>query len=201
MSISALQLHVVSDKEKDVRELAKVVASIETCCFRNRDSINYEKQDIVTVPPNKPNTLLPLRKRIKGWIDSNRKYSMFEKALEIYENNQIYYLSQLDEKDLSAEEVSKGLTDLECWFSQIVEPHPKLPPKRKPSSARKRIFMQEMEELLVRENEKFKNGRSYYCDEEAVKLLDREQLKSVQKQLFSNYEKVKAFFKENEIEY
>jgi len=201
MSISALQLHVVSDKEKDVRELAKVVASIETCCFRNRDSINYEKQDIVTVPPNKPNTLLPLRKRIKGWIDSNRKYSMFEKALEIYENNQIYYLSQLDEKDLSAEEVSKGLTDLECWFSQIVEPHPKLPPKRKPSSARKRIFMQEMEEWLVRENEKFKNGRSYYCDEEAVKLLDREQLKSVQKQLFSNYEKVKAFFKENEIEY
>jgi len=192
---------VISDKEKEIQELAKVVSSIETCCFRDRDSLNYEKQDIVTVPPNRPIALMPFRKRIKGWITSNRKYSMYEKALEVYENNQIYYLSQLEEGELSKEEVIKGLTDLECWFSQIIEPHPKLPPKRNPSKTKIRIFMQEMEEWIIRENEKFKKGRSYYCDERASKLLDQKQLKSIQKQLFNNYEKVKTFFKENEMEY
>lgn len=199
MSSSSLQIHVVSDKEKEVKELVEMIESIESCTFRERGTLSVHREEIIIVPPQKPVSLLSWRDNIRGWINSTRKYYMFEKALEIYENNQSYYLSQFEEeKGMPKEEIAKGLTDLECWFALIIEPHPKVPPKRKGITTKKNIFVHEMEEWLVRESEKYKRGRSYYCDEKALPLLDRKQLKDIRKELFNNYEKVKDFFREQE---
>jgi len=179
-----------------------MVESIETCTFRERGTLNVDREEIVTVSPEKPISLLPLRKNMHGWNSSNRKHYMFEKALETYENNQSYYVAQLEDKTektgMIESDIIEGLTDLECWFSLIIEPHPRIPPRRKGFNAKKKLFVQEMEEWLIRENEKYKRGRSYYCDENAIKFLDRERLKEIRTELFNNYEKVKQFFKDHE---
>lgn len=197
--MSSLHIHVVSDKEKEVNEMIHVIESVGTCTFRKRGTLTIDREEIVTVPSEKPISLLALRKNMRGWNSSNRKHYMFEKALEIYENNQSYYLAQLEnETGMTKSDIIEGLTDLECWFSLIIEPHPRIPPKRKGFNTKKKLFIQEMEEWLVRENEKYKRGRSYYCDENAIQFLDRERLKELRTELFNNYEKVKQFFKEYE---
>ena len=201
MSSSSLQLRVVSNKEKETQELSQMLSSM---CFREKGPLSVDREEIITVPPTKPVTLLPVNKNLSGWITSSRKYKTtykkFEKSLEYYENNQSYYLSQFEDEGMSREKIVRELTDLECWFSKIIEPFPK-PPPQKSSKEKKNMFMQELEEWFIRESEKCKKVRSYYCDEKVVKLLDREYLNSVQKQLFINYELVKAFFKEKESEY
>lgn len=74
---------------------------------------------------------------------------IFETALSIYENNQVYYQDRIDDKTLTEDDIRTNLNELEYWFMQIIEPRPKT----------------DVAEWSLREKNKVIHGRSGYCDE------------------------------------
>lgn len=50
------------------------------------------------------------------------KQEDFDKALSIYENNQVYYQECIDRCLLTKKELEEGLSNLEYWFMAIIEP-------------------------------------------------------------------------------
>jgi hypothetical protein len=77
-------------------------------------------------------------------------HSMFEKALSIYENNQVYYQDRIDDHNLDVETIKSKLTELEHWFMCIIEP-----------KSRDDIQSWKERELI-----KLTRGVSEYCDPE-----------------------------------
>lgn len=82
-------------------------------------------------------------------------YSVFEEALSIYENNQVYYQNQLDDRTADINAIGAGLTTLEHWFACIIEPKPQDDPKS----------------WIERELTKITNGITIYCDPELHKYI------------------------------
>jgi len=76
--------------------------------------------------------------------------SQFEKALAVYENNQVYYQDCIDEQSMDIETIKIHLTKLEHWFIHIIEPKPS----------------EDIDEWKDRERSKLETGYSIYCDPE-----------------------------------
>jgi hypothetical protein len=74
----------------------------------------------------------------------------FEEFLSIYENNQVYYQEEIDDKTMDMEFIKRKLTELEHWFIAVIEPRPH----------------DDVEAWRHRENSKLIKGYSPYCDPE-----------------------------------
>lgn len=188
-----MKLNIVSDKDKELSELVEIVESVETCCFRERGTLGIEREDIIAVDPATPIRLMKINQDLTGWVNSKRPWSIFERQLERYENNQSYYLEKYKTDEIPKKEIVNKLTKLETWFVCIVEPPPRVASGQK--------YMNNLSDWVRRESVKYKLGRSYYCDDEVLELLDQDKLLLVQKTIFENYEKVKAFYKGKESEH
>jgi len=88
-------------------------------------------------------------------IEGLVSYDMFEEALSIYENNQVYYQDRIDDKSLDINSIQIGLTELEYWFVCIIEPK------------------QHDDIAAWKDRELFKlnKGRTSYCDPELYKYI------------------------------
>jgi hypothetical protein len=81
---------------------------------------------------------------------------VFEQALQIYENNQVYYQDRIEAGDLEIGQISQHLTELEFWFIQIIEPKPR---------------RDEIPSWRAREQNKLKLGVSGYCDPDLYQYI------------------------------
>ena len=77
---------------------------------------------------------------------------LFELALSIYENNQVFYQDRIDDNTIDMSLIKQGLTHLEYWFMFIAEPKP--------------IFKDEIVSWKERESCKIEKGITSYCDPE-----------------------------------
>lgn len=116
---------------KDDNYVAEKMRSI------SENSINLQKQY--------SNYLLDLPN-----IFGNVSHKVFENALLVYENNQVYYQDQLEDKTLDETIISEKLTELERWFMNINEPTP--------------IDKDDVEMWQERNTFKQIKGISAYCD-------------------------------------
>jgi len=87
-------------------------------------------------------------------ISGNVSHDVFEYALSIYENNQVYYQDRIDDCKLDTETIKQKLTELEHWFMCIIEPN------APGNHADDIIARKEREEF------KLNRGISRYCDPE-----------------------------------
>lgn len=76
--------------------------------------------------------------------------NIFDEALSIYENNQVYYQECSDRNLIDDNSLRDGLTKLEHWFCCIIEPNP--------------INSNEVDEWKDRELYKLRYGLSVHCD-------------------------------------
>lgn len=86
--------------------------------------------------------------QISGYVNEE----CFEKVLEIYENNQVFYQEKLEDGEMSVDMAKEKLTELERWFVCIIEPKPK--------------SNSEVPDWILREEYKLNTGYSSYCDKE-----------------------------------
>jgi uncharacterized protein YbaR (Trm112 family) len=91
-------------------------------------------------------------------IEGIVKQQMFDKALSIYENNQVYYQDRIDDGLLDISTIKTRLTELEHWFCLIIEPKPK--------------DKEDIESWKEREIFKFRMKITSYCDNELYKYID-----------------------------
>lgn len=94
---------------------------------------------------------------------SNRNLSlqMFQESLDVYENNQRYYMEN---------EMLEELMVLECWFLHVIEPQP-IPIKPSRTNAIKEANKRMLFEWLEREKTKG-TGRTYYCNERCLNRIN-----------------------------
>ncbi|CAH6421725.1 Hypothetical protein HVR_LOCUS1365 [uncultured virus] len=103
------------------------------------------RENTLTLQQQYKNDLKPL-------INASGRVSVkiFEEALQIYENNQVYYQDRIDDRDLDLPTVRARLTELEQWFLCIIEPKP----------------IDDIPSWIDRERNKLIKGISSYCDPE-----------------------------------
>lgn len=89
-------------------------------------------------------------------INHKKRYT-FKEALEVYENNQWYYLLELQKGD-KLENRIEDIRKLEKWFSNIPEPKP--------------TDLDELEDWKERQVFKKQNGYSKYFDQELLEYLN-----------------------------
>jgi hypothetical protein len=82
-------------------------------------------------------------------------HTVFEEALTVYENNQVYYQDRIDDHKLDMETIRSRLTELEHWFVCIIEPRPR----------------DDIDSWRERELSKLTRGTSSYCDPELYKYI------------------------------
>lgn len=99
------------------------------------NTISLQKQYITTFRP------LP---QIVGRVTP----TVFEDALAVYENNQVYYQDRIDDKTMSRDDIRAALTSLEQWFACIIEPRPR----------------EDADAWRERELSKLTKGVTSYCD-------------------------------------
>jgi len=114
-------IEIYFSNRKDNKEVAEKMRDISSSVFKIQQNLKNIKIKI----PN-----------IKGIV----KQKTFDKALEIYENNQVYY----EENGKNSAELSR----LEEWFMKIIEPKQK----------------DDIKGWINREKSKIINGYSGYCD-------------------------------------
>ena len=115
-------------------------------------------------------------KKITGFVTTKT----FDLALSLYESIQDYYFDALrdtnpEKKEMKIEEIKRKLTQLEQWFTLIIEPKP-----------RKKL---ETVSWFEREKEKAKRGISVYCNQylkESI-CISEEHLRMLKE----NFEKLK----------
>lgn len=87
---------------------------------------------------------------------------IFEEMLRIYENNQVYYQDRIEDHTIDIDTIKYGLTQLEHWFMNIIEPCPN----------NDNIYLdQDIEDWKSRELFKKCNGMTSYCDNELHKYI------------------------------
>lgn len=182
------RLKIQKSKDGDFEELVGIVEAVESCTFVDPTSLEDETEDIVTVAPPKNPRLKKPNSKLSGWIKSKKAQDTFDLQLEKYQHNQYCYLQRLETGKTSKEQTQRNLTDLEMWFVQIIEP----PPKK----TRKKTLNYEkyLEEWLKRERVKYQFSRSYYCEAEALKHLNRKRLDTIQSTIFGYYQEVKEYY-------
>lgn len=80
---------------------------------------------------------------------------IFDEALEIYENNQVYFQDCIEESTVEYEELCEQLTKMEYWFIAIIEPY-----------SYDEDDEVEYEDWKCREKSKLTEGHSKYLDPE-----------------------------------
>lgn len=95
--------------------------------------------------------------QLKGLLNVKGKVTdtIFEQALSIYENNQVFYQDRIDDGLIPLEQIKYDLTNLEIWFCQIIEP----------------ISKDDINSWKERESMKLLKGISSYCDPELYKYI------------------------------
>lgn len=192
-----MKLHVTSKKDEDLQDLINIVHSIETSCHREYKppKLSHPPEPIVTCEPSRM-CLSKVDNEVTGWLEGKGVHTQYTDHLEKYENNQYYWMTKYRRGKTKEETMIRRLTYLEKWFVCIVEP----PPRRfKKTPIQK--YIQELEQWKIREQTKYTNTRSYYCDDEVIPILDKENLLTVQKQIFENFEKVKEYYYRHQREY
>lgn len=86
-------------------------------------------------------------------------HKIFENALSVYENNQVFYQDKIDDKSLDMSFIKEKLTELEYWFMCIIEPAPRVKNE------------EEIKEWKEREKFKISKGITSYCDPELYKYI------------------------------
>lgn len=125
------------------------------------DSSDQDNKDVANKMRSIANNTLSLQKQyyneLKPIPNITGKVSrkLFDEALQIYENNQVYYQDRIDEDDMDKPTISKYLTELEHWFMCIIEP-------RVPD---------DVEGWKQREKSKLTKGVSAYCDPEVYPYI------------------------------
>ena len=106
-------------------------------------------------------------------VSGKTTHAIFEDALSVYENNQVYYQDRIDDKTISMVDICAGLSALEHWFMSIIEPK----------------SLDDVDAWKVRESSKLINGFSSYCDPELHQYIQpmsshtRDYIKQQQKRL------------------
>jgi hypothetical protein len=202
-----MSLSIQDPKEREIQEMIRLVRSAESCCFRKTRDLpiwalapKSNEEKIVATTPSEEVVLKLLRQNTKlfGWISSTRASDLFNRALDVYLNNQFYYQQKYKEDVLR---LRSHLTDLEMWFGSIIEPPPKVPPlKTKKDRERfpKLSYAEALDDWVRREHYKYKYNRSYYCPEEVLKCLDKSKLLEHQPVFFKHYHLVQKYFKQQE---
>lgn len=90
---------------------------------------------------------------VEGIVDNKT----FEMALDIYENNQVYYQNLIDNNQLT--NIENKLRKLEDWFMLIIEPKPK--------------DKKEYNDWIDREKLKINKHKTSYCDPELYPFLNK----------------------------
>jgi len=191
-----MSLHVTSEKEKDLQDLVEIVKSLEMSCHREYKPPKLENvEPVITSQPNNLRLSI-INKKMKGWLKGTAVHKKYTDQLEKYENNQFYWYNKYKNGNITKEKLIKNLTELEKWFVCVIEPPPK---KYKKDPIQ--VYMISLEQWLEREKTKYKNTRSYYCDDEVLSYIDKTQLFEIQGEIFDNYELVKTFYEKYDREY
>jgi hypothetical protein len=195
-----MKLNIVSEKESKMREVKEIIDMIDNnVYFRPAKCFSTDLEPVTALPFTEKLKLKPINKRYEGLIDSKRASVIFNNILEKYENNQFFYLQELEEKKLSKRFVKKKLTELELYIVQIIEPPPKKPIV-KVSKQKLKAFQGDLEAWHNREKNKFIEGRSYYCNEEVIPLLNISELNDISDNLRENYKQVQQLYDELKVE-
>jgi hypothetical protein len=201
-----MSLSIVSQKEEELNDLIELVRSTESCMFRKKrdlpdwyhqDIVKAQEQEIKAVEPD-INVIKYMKenKNLCGWVKSSL---VFNRCLDIYLNNQYYWCQQFKQDEHHPELIEK-ISELELWFSKIIEYPPKRPilkSKKSKQNFKKENYLESLEAWVQREHCKYKYCRSYYCPNNIVKLLDKQKLLEQQSLLIRQYEDVKKYY-ENE---
>jgi len=151
-----LTLKVINENTGEVKIDPLLTAAIYLDCTRPEDQdynhvankMRAITNNTITLHKQYTNQLLQLPK-IYGKVS----IKLFEEALSVYENNQVFYQDTIDDKSLDIPTIKQRLTELEHWFMCIIEPF---------SGGDK----QEHEAWQERERFKIIKGISSYCDPE-----------------------------------
>lgn len=143
-----LTLKVVNDPDPNDPILT---ATIYLDCTKDQDydhvaaRMRSITENTLTLQRQYKNNLKPLI-NVVGKVSSE----VFEEALLIYENNQVYYQDRIDNNDLDIKTIQDRLTELEYWFLCIIEPRSN----------------DNITDWIERERTKLIKGISAYCDPE-----------------------------------
>jgi len=145
----------VESKEQDPILGAQIFLDLTSKEVRPYDYVSKHMKAIsettLNLRKNYRNELKPLPK-VSGLVST----TVFENALDIYENNQVFYQDQIDDGIIEREAIARDLTALEHWFMQIIEPKPR---------------GSELESRNAREQLKLTKGVSGYCDPELYEYI------------------------------
>lgn len=153
-----LTLRVIDENTGTTRIDPIMTATIYLDCTKSEDrSYNHVAErmrkiteNTTTLQKQYSTTFRPLA-NITGKVS----HSLFEEALLIYENNQVYYQDRIDDKTLSQSDIQSGLTSLEHWFASIIEPK----------------NYDDATSWKERELFKLRHGITSYCDPELYKYI------------------------------
>jgi len=113
--------------------------------------------------------LMPLPLEVKGWVTP----LAFRQALDVYENNQAYYEDRLKSDRRAYLKVIGSVSELEEWFTQIIEPLPD--------------EVEERADWWERERSKWHSGISKHCSPSLRHLITPTSKPEVIKQREANY--------------
>lgn len=148
-----LTLRVIDETTGVVKIDPILTASIYLDCTKPEDQaydhvankMRNITQNMITLQKQYTNVLKPLL-NVSGRVS----HSIFEEALSIYENNQVYYQDRIDDHSLDIPTIRARLTELEQWFMCIIEPR----------------ATDDLNSWREREQSKLIKGVSTYCDPE-----------------------------------
>lgn len=148
-----LTLRVLDENTGEARIDPIFTASIYLDCTKPEDQdYNHVAERMRTITANTVMLQKQYSTELRPLINVSGRtsYSLFEEALLIYENNQVYYQDRIDDHTLDILEIRSGLTTLEHWFMSIIEPK----------------SQDDEDAWRIRESNKLTNGFSAYCDPE-----------------------------------
>lgn len=149
-----LTLKVINEDGK-IQKDPILDATIYLDCNKTKD-YKYVANKMKTLSENTLSLHRQYKNILKPLINISGKVSSkeFETALQIYENNQVYYQDRIDNKDMDLSVIKYSLTQLEYWFLLIIEP-----------------MSNTIDDVREREHFKLRKGISSYCDPELYNYI------------------------------
>lgn len=137
---TTIYLDCTKPEDQDYNHVAQRMRTIANTIATN--NMTLEKQYFTVLRP-----LINVSGRVTA--------AVFEEALSIYENNQVYYQDRIDDKTLTMDAIKTELTALEHWFAHIIEPK----------------AIDDVEAWRERELIKITKGHTAYCDPELYQYI------------------------------
>lgn len=153
-----LTLRVVDENTGETKIDPLLTTTIYLDCTRPEDQdynhVAQHMRDITvtttTLQKQYSNTL-----RLLTNVTGRVSQRIFDDALSIYENNQVYYQDLIDDKTVDIQVIRDGLTTLEHWFASIIEPK----------------ATDDLAAWRERESLKLTKGITAYCDPELYQYI------------------------------